>query len=266
MLIPEHGMNSSPGDLYRTQDRGETWHLVNTTTASPHDVDDRTPEDFANSHPSLACGGVLTWGNSISGWLLGSLTTTTPAYLFRTGDAGQTWQLQTLPLPASLHDGRMVADRPPQFFLADGTNGIMGATVSPANPDSSDLFRVIFITHDGGQTWQPTTPVKYGTTWQFITAQIGWMWSQVPPYNSVSGPVHGTLYRTFDAGITWQPVPATHGLADCLAPHDHVVQLDFVDENCGWALIREWNGLSTHVLKTIDGGMTWRDQPMEIQR
>lgn len=30
MLIPDHGMNSSPGDLYRTRDRGARWRLVNS--------------------------------------------------------------------------------------------------------------------------------------------------------------------------------------------------------------------------------------------
>ncbi len=36
MLIPDHGMNSSPGDLYRTDDSGAHWQQVNSTARNPN--------------------------------------------------------------------------------------------------------------------------------------------------------------------------------------------------------------------------------------
>jgi photosystem II stability/assembly factor-like uncharacterized protein len=266
MLIPDHGMSSSPGDLYRSYDGGADWEAVNSTRGWPYEGDNYTPEQFAARHPCLPCGGSVVWRDTTNGWLLGSMESTTPGFLFFTGDGGANWQLQTLPPPPDLHDGRMEPDRLPQFFPSDGQTGIVGAEFHPTDLDSTNVFKVIYITHDGGLSWQPATPVQFGGAWQFINERQGWMWSQEPAYNTPwTAPVKGALLHTEDGGVTWLPVPATPGLAAGLTQRDNIVQLDFVDADCGWVLIREWNGLTTRLRQTTDGGRSWKDLPMKVE-
>jgi photosystem II stability/assembly factor-like uncharacterized protein len=285
MLVPDHGMSTMPGLLYHTGDGGayggDDWSLVNRTGDWPNAEDNRASSEFAARHPCLPCGGAVTWRDSTNGWLRGHFETTSPFFLFRTGDAGRNWQVQTLPPPALkvgqasslstrlptsiLPAGRMEPDSLPQFFPSDGLTGVLGTEFHPDDVEATNHYKVIQVTQDGGLTWRPTTPVKDGEAWCFITDQQGWMWSEEPHYLSATTPVNGTLYHTEDGGNTWRPVPTTTGLATGLNQRENVIQLDFVDLDCGWALIQEWNGLATKLLQTTDGGRTWRKLPMKVQ-
>ena len=70
------------------------------------------------------------------------------------------------------------------------------------------------------------------------------MWSQKPSFINVTTPVQGILYRTDNGGITWSQLPTAKGLATSLTHHrDDIVQLDFVDQDCGWAMSQKWNDL-----------------------
>jgi photosystem II stability/assembly factor-like uncharacterized protein/tetratricopeptide (TPR) repeat protein len=265
MIIPDHGMNSMPGVLYRTDNGGRNWQLVNSTRGNDDDWDPQgTQPGFADRHPYLVCGGSIAFQNASNGWLLGSITTTTPAFLFATRDAGQTWQAKKFPLPPLLHNGQIEPEALPRFFPMDGNNGIVGAFFCPTNNnDSTNFCTVIYNTHDGGLTWQPTTPVKYGGAWNFITEQKGLMWSPEPHDSNSTAPVKGVLYRTDDGGITWMPVRVNKGLQEYLTHGEDVVQLDFVDEACGWAIARDWRNV-TQLLHTTDGGQTWSAVQMKM--
>jgi len=259
MLIPDHGMSTFPGDLYHTGDGGtyggDEWQAVNHTGNWP-DADDDTnaADDFAAPHPSLPCGGSVTWRDMTNGWLLGSMSTTSPDHLFATVDGGQTWQLQTLPVPAMLSVGKMVPDNLPQFFPSAGSAGIVSAGFLPEDVYDTNHSEVIYRTSDGGVTWRPTTPVKNGGVSCFLSALEGWLWSQAP--------VHGVLQHTVDGGNTWTPVTEVGGLASGLTQRDRILQLDFVDAQYGWALIQQWSAdYPARLLQTTDGGMTWRKLP-----
>ena len=131
MLIPDHGMSSSPGYLYRTQDGGASWHPINSTEGNYYEGDDYTKAEFARPHTYLSCGGRVVWRNPTNGWLLGSMESTTPAFLFITGDGGATWQLQTLPPPASLHDGPDAAGQSAAILPERRTNGSHRRDIHP---------------------------------------------------------------------------------------------------------------------------------------
>jgi photosystem II stability/assembly factor-like uncharacterized protein len=259
MLIPDHTMNSSPGDLYRTSDGGADWQMVNSTSASPRGWIPEEAElpDFNNKHPYLICGGLITFQNDSIGSMYGSLASTSPAYLFSTRDGGRNWQVQHLSLPASLPSGRMDPIGLPRYFRVDSKEGILPAEYGPTNNSNSTNFAtVIYSTHDGGLNWQPTTPVKFFGIWSFITVMKGWIWSPEPHSTGSTAPVKGTLYRTDDGGVSWKPAGMENSLEQYLTQGEDIVQLDFVDGEYGWAIARD-NHNRTQLLQTSDGGTTW---------
>jgi len=264
MLIPDHGMNSMPGDLYRTDDGGANWQLINSTRGNYSYEDDTegTKPGFADQHPYLVSSGSITFQDASNGWLLGQLTTTTRAFLFVTQDAGQDWQVKQFTSPPSLHDGRIEPEELPRFF---GKEGIVGTSFVPNDNDSTNFYMVIYHTDDGGETWQPTTPVKFDGVWNFISSKKGWMWSPEPRSSTSTAPVKGILYRTDDGGETWKPLQAENGLEKYLTHGENIVQLDFVDEDCGWAIARDEHNL-TQLLQTTDSGQTWNAVQTKMQK
>ena len=258
MLIPDHGMNSSPGILYRTGNGGADWQLVNSTAASPREWiwEDAATPDFDKQHPYLICGGTITFQNDSIGSMWGSLASTTPGYLFITRDGGQNWQVRRLSLPAAFQLGRMEPIGLPQFFHPNINEGILPAEFQPTNGLSTNFAAMIYHTRDGGLNWQPTTPVKFRGVWSFMTVRKGWIWSPEPHDSNSTAPVKGTLYRTKDGGISWKSVGTRRSLDQYLTHGEDIVQLDFVDEEYGWAIARDGHNL-TQLLHTTDGGKTW---------
>jgi len=75
-------------------------------------------------------------------------------------------------------------------------------------------------------------------------------WALVQPVPGTSDRVE--LRHTADGGCTWTTLTSDPALAS-------VLELQFVDRDCGWALCA--HGESTYLLKTIDGGRTWARVP-----
>ncbi len=129
MVIPDHGMNSSPGYLYRTVDGGSQWRLINSTDAADG-MDDAMP-DFTNGQPYLICGGDVGFRDDSTGWVEGSLASTTPAYLFITRNRGQNWQVELLRRPPQFQTGRIGPVGTPEFFPPDNKDGVLPALFEP---------------------------------------------------------------------------------------------------------------------------------------
>jgi len=193
------------------------------------------------------------------------MASTTPGFLCITRDGGLTWQVQTLPLPSSLHDGRMVPIGLPHFFPMGGKDGITVAEFWPNDHDSTNFCTVIYSSQDDGLNWQPTTPVNSRGVWDFISARKGWIWSAEAHSTDSTAPVKGTLYRADDSGASWRPVNAEKSLEEYLTHGEDIVQLDFVDDEYGWAIARDRDHL-TQLLKTTDGGRTWNATERKMQQ
>lgn len=56
--------------------------------------------------------------------------------------------------------------------------------------------------------------------------------------------------------MSWQPAGTGKGLERYLTHGEDIVQLDFVDTECGWAVARDGHNF-TQLLHTTDGGQTW---------
>jgi photosystem II stability/assembly factor-like uncharacterized protein len=159
----------------------------------------------------------------------------------------------------------MVVAGLPRFFQNSGNRGIVGAEFWPSNGMSDNFCTVIYVTYDGGLTWQPTLPLKFRCVWDFITPQSGWIWSPVPHNTGSTAPVKGTLYRTDDGGSSWRPVEAAKSLEEYLTHGEDIVQLEFVDDEYGWAIARDGRNL-TQLLGTTDGGKNWNPIEARIQK
>ena len=121
------------------------------------------------------------------------------------------------------------------FFSA--TDGILPVSFSN-NVTETGIATVIYTTHDGGTTWQATTPVPVAlSAVDFLDMQHGWV---------TDGSI---LYATSNGGHHWTKiVPGTS--------FKHVTQLDFISSTVGWAIGGQGTG-APFLLKTMDGGQTW---------
>ena len=170
MLVPEHGMSSSPGFLYHTTNSGQTWSEIAATN-------DRLPR-----------GGAIYFRDASTGWLVGADTTTTPCILSITKDDGRTWNEQKLPPPSGFPpDTNFAPIALPEFFGPHKTVGIIAAS------DERGEFCVIYATHDGGQSWQAGFPIKGDSpVIDFVDPLRGWIWTD-----------DRNLYHTEDGGKHW---------------------------------------------------------------
>jgi photosystem II stability/assembly factor-like uncharacterized protein len=150
----------------------------------------------------------------------------------------------------------------PRFFPSDGKKGVIEGNFVPQNPDTTNTPTVVYHTRNGGMSWQPGEPIFGGQcASSFYNATEGWLWRDESLWNS--RPARGTLFRTHDAGVSWIEVKAQKSLADVLKPGLRVGQLEFVNDQCGWAVARG-NSLQAQLLQTSDGGKAWAELPAQI--
>lgn len=203
-------------DLFRSSDGGQTWNIVA-----------RAPGAF----PFHGIKSGMSWISPTTGWVTGFIAIPNTALLYRTQDAGVSWQQQSLPLP-SLQGG--ITTQPPVFFSA--TEGLLPVTFASAQGQNL----VVYATHDGGNTWVSSTMLSTtGTIWDFLTMQQGW----------VVGANGTSLYETSDGGLHWTTIIPS-------ANFQSISQLDFVSMSEGWAISTP-TGAEPALLKTSDGGQSW---------
>lgn len=254
MVVPEHGMSSRPGELYRTNDGGEHWSLVTSTSGF-----------VPGGENGLPFSGPFSFRDARSGWLVGLQGAGfMPGHpLYATVDGGRTWRPQVLPLPASLPDGKLAVDTPPEFFPAGGQDGVLPALFVPDSHKVSDYATIFYITGDGGRTWQARSVLPGTGPASFLTARNWWVWRDEADASGLAAPVRGKLYRTTDGGENWTVLAPTGDLVRALEKGEKVRQVEFVTEKVGWLLLATADGRGSELLRTTDGGSTWRLVPVD---
>lgn len=162
-----------------------------------------------------------------------------PQWLFKTTDGGESWT---------------------QVSLPDAIQNVYVERLSVVNPDTIILSMVwtnkavLLRSYDGGVTWNYNdAPVLFGvSSLFFVDAQYGY---SVGYQNTGQGDRALDLFTyTTDGGRTWAPVekkwrdPA-NGLSD----------VQFLDRLNGMAV--GWQG---KILRTSDGGKTWKKDPVPL--
>ncbi len=117
-------------------------------------------------------------------------------------------------------------------------------------------WNTILHTADGGRTWQQQVEEQdriYSDV-HFVNPREGWVIGE-----------RGFIMHTSDAGQTWQrQMPESFERATIEEQFEHprpyLFGLYFADNSTGWIC-----GLEATILKTTDGGKTWKDLPSESE-
>jgi len=213
--------------VLRTADAGKTWIITSNALAASTDG----PPPGQLPYGGQKSG--IRFLNASTGWVTGTVSAPNLAWLYVTYNGGSTWHQQPLPMPSGIASARL-SILSPTFFSA--TDGILPITFVNTATDGN-IAIAIYLTHDGGSTWQSTTPLPGAfSIVDFADSQHGW---------ATDGSI---LYRNSDGGQHWTQLSTSESLKN-------VSQLDFVSDQIGWAIS---STTSNSVLKTVDGGYTWR--------
>lgn len=230
-INPHDGWIICGDAVYRSTDGGATWERIGSANRSRQ--------------------GRIIFLNATTGWIAGFRSTgSSEAYQLITRDGGRTWQRQALPLPTQFASAAAeVRAGVPKFFSA--RDGILLVSYYGAQDFSSeDTGVLLYVTHDGGRSWTYTTPLIWKvrltasgilTTgpWSASFADINHAWVTAADF----------LYVTKDGGRRWMKVQPGKPFGD-------TVLLDFISPTVGWAP-GGWFA-PPYLLKTVDGGWTWK--------
>jgi photosystem II stability/assembly factor-like uncharacterized protein len=218
-------------DIFRTTDEGLTWAKV------------ASAGDRVGALPLQGRKVGLTFRDALVGWiaLTGPYGPPPPApgtpWLYQTQDGGATWRPAPLALPATLaqYPWNYVAGvLSPTFFSAQ--EGVLPVDVG-SRPAGGVVLSVVYVTHDGGATWNATTPISTVTGATSLSDPFHWWIAS----EAVTG---DSLFTTVDGGQHWLSlIPG--------APFTHVSVLSFISSVQGWAIG------GPGLLRTSDGGRTW---------
>lgn len=193
--------------------------------------------------------GQIIFTDSKDGWMFSSLGVASGSEgvdIFRTTNGGVTWTKVASASPS--------INNPPGALPFDGDKTGIGArdamTAWVAGSDANPLFVWLYVTRDGGKTWQhQTLPVPSSLASQVITNPPTFFNAQdgILPVVSAGGP--SDLSVTHDGGATWQSTALIEA-----------GEFDFINANQGWATNGSATGGST-LYSTSDGGQHWTKLP-----
>jgi photosystem II stability/assembly factor-like uncharacterized protein len=236
-IITENPDVSAPGRLFHTTDAGVSW--TQTTLSGP----------LASSV------GALSFVDPDHGWLMagGAAMGSSTLLLDRTVDGGGNWdQLLHVPMYGAASGLVSAGDYSGMQFRDRLDGWITGTPVSlTGRPAAVRLF----VTRDGGESWQPQ-PVPVPATLSSAQTTVSW-----PPlffadgagmlpvrFDSLqSGPFASAtvFYRSVDGGHSWQPTDPVP-----VAPRTFL-QYSFADPGHGWL------AADGQLYRTTDGARTW---------
>ncbi len=262
-------VSPGPTSVFATSDGGQTWQITQVQTVQAFEI---------------------TFIDAQNGWLVSSPNGTAAGSqdlaIFRTTDGGTTWTKVESTEPNNNTPGALPfgGDKSGISFLNASTGWATGT-------EPVTNFSWLYVTHDGGATWQhQTLPLPPGVTQtQFSLSPptfFGFGRGILPVSYANGNGLSLDVYVTTDSGNTWQSrtsvaaslayfldanqgwatdgsalfVTSDGGLSWTKLPASdvfkNVAHLDFVSNSMGWA-ISDLNSGGTQLLKTTDGGQTW---------
>jgi photosystem II stability/assembly factor-like uncharacterized protein len=209
--------------IFRSSDGGMTW----TRIIDPY-IDGGIQ----------SCGkNAMLFTDATHGWLTGDCYgVKAGALLFKTSDAGSTWQEVNLPEPSSYpgifsNEAQVGCGTYDPFFFG---NDLGHLSVNCKDYQGTQITSTYFIytTQDGGSTW--TSATYPGEALYFFSADTGWA-------------LAAKIQLTTDGGKTWKAISDV----------TWTPQMDFISEQIGWAVATADNQVA--LVYTNDGGARWSE-------
>ncbi len=214
------GMNHDYVALYRSTDSGTSWTRI---------------LDPFNDGGIQSCSKTsMLFTDATHGWLTGDCNgVMAGVLLYKSSDAGTSWQDVTLPEPASApglftNSNFTCGSYDPFFFSND--LGHLGVRCTDYTVTPSTISYYVYTTQDGGATW--TSSIYPGEALYFVTTDTGWA-------------IAKKFQRTTDGGLTWTTVSNVSWSA----------QMDFISDQIGWGVARAGDQIA--LVKTTDGSAHW---------
>jgi photosystem II stability/assembly factor-like uncharacterized protein len=226
------GMNHDYILLYRSQDGGESWSLI------------QDPYNDTSSIMSCTKTNML-FTDSSHGWLTGDCHGVAPwVLLYKSSDGGLTWERITLPDPTSaagLFTDQLAACGSYDPFFFSNDQGHLGVNCAFYDHDPVTYQYFVYTTQDGGSTW--TSSAYPGEALYFLTSDIGWAFSQ-------------KIQQTTDGGLTWKIVSNVSW--SVISDVTMNAEVDFISDQIGWGIARGHDQAEQMALvKTTTGGTKW---------
>ena len=144
--------------------------------------------------------------------------------------------------------------------LGDGDTSMVGNIqfVSSTEGWISAIGGSLLHTTDAGSNWSVVTPFPNDTVWSFsdpdfnmsfINPSTGWIMKSL---GSGFDDAHGAVvYKTTDSGSVWEKIIIAQN------PGNIGAQIQFVDENNGYASFFNMQTENGYLSKTTDGSTNW---------
>jgi photosystem II stability/assembly factor-like uncharacterized protein len=169
-------------------------------------------------------------------WITGDIPMENYFYVYRSDDGGAIWSQQTgFALPESV--GSAFVESLPPFF-ADANVGVL--PVHALSTTGDQQYTIVYATTDGGATWTAGLPLNMRGVHSILSASQIFVWDG-----------GAKLYASADSGSSWTEI------ATNLNEKGMLLQLQFVNEAVGFALLFNADGSENTLYVTTDGGITW---------
>ena len=228
---------------YQTQDAGNTWKVVAISAPNPEDG-----MPAGTLHLCNICGDQLYYDPARVIIAQGDMAND-PVGVVRisvSADLGKTWTNLQLALPAK-YAGGSVAPMQPVFF---GQTGLLPVNIIKYDQKNALTFSalVVYVSQDGGQTWQPApgeleNPLSQINNVQILSAKDVFV---------VCGK---NLCASNDGAQTWKTLSGSLNFDQSTGAADAVTMFNFIDPQNGWAVSGQ-SGATT-LWQSQDGGATW---------